>query len=352
MGPRYQTRSRDETWWSYICWGDRDSGNRACWSVAGPAIDRAVEALFLETMVPSELDLSLAVEREAETQAESLARAWRARIEQAQYDARLAERRYKAVDPDNRVVARTLEQEWEQRLRDLQTVEQQYAEARRQRLAELTEQDRERIRQLARNLPAVWRSSTTQPAERKAMLRLVIEAIAIHPVDVPRRCTRVRVQWQSGVVNELEVPRFLRGESHRHSPEAVQRVRELATAGGHDEEIAKQLNDEGLRTGTGREWDLEAVRQLRSRHQIARVAPDRPRMRPLPDRYPDGRYSVPGVMAHFGVSRSLVYQWIEKGLLQASRADYGTHRNAYWLDIDADTAAQLKKRRRGPRKKR
>ena len=90
MGPRYQTRSRDETWWSYICWGDRDSGNRACWSVAGPAIDRAVEALFLETMVPSELDLSLAVEREAETQAESLARAWRARIEQAQYDLRVA----------------------------------------------------------------------------------------------------------------------------------------------------------------------------------------------------------------------------------------------------------------------
>lgn len=354
MGPRYQTRSGGDAWWSYLCSGDgdRDSGDRACWSVAGPTIDRAVEALFLETMVPGELDLSLAVEREAESQAESLARAWRARIEQAQYDARLAERRYKAVDPDNRVVARTLEREWEQRLCDLQAVEQQYAEARRQRLAELTEQDRERIRRLARDLPAVWRSSTTQPVERKAMLRLVIEAITIDPVDVPKRCTKVRVQWQSGVVDELEVPRLHKGESHRHCPEAVQRVRELAAASLHDGQIARQLNDEGLRTGTGRRWDLEAVRQLRSRSQITRVAPDRPRMRPLPDRYPDGRYSVPGAEARFGVSRAIVYRWIKAGLVSASRADYGTHRNAHWLDIDDETAARLMARARRSGKQR
>lgn len=352
MGPRYETRSRGDARWSYTCWGDRYTGGGTCWSVAGLALDRAVEDLFLKTMVPSELDLSLAVEREAENQAESLARAWCARIEQAQYDARLAERRYKAVDPDNRVVARTLEREWEQRLRDLQTVEQQYAEARRQRLAELTKQDRERIRQLARNLPAVWRSSTTQPAERKAMLRLVIEAIAIQPVDVPKRCTKVRVQWQSGVVNELEVPRPRGGDVRRHAPEAVQRVRELASAGLHDEEIARQLNDEGHRTGTGLQWDYEAVRQLRSRSRIARVAPDRQRMPPLPHRHPDGRYSVPGAAAHFGVSRAIVYRWINKGLVPTTRADYGTHRNAYWLDIDDDTEARLMKQVRRSGKKR
>lgn len=90
-----------------------------------------MEKLFLEAVAPSELELCLAVEREVEGQAEELARQWRARIEQAGYEARRAERRYKAVDPDNRVVARTLEREWEERLRALEEVERQYAEARR-----------------------------------------------------------------------------------------------------------------------------------------------------------------------------------------------------------------------------
>jgi DNA invertase Pin-like site-specific DNA recombinase len=341
MNSRYEARGRAHSRWAYTCWGDSSKGEKICWSVSGRAIDRAVEDLFLETMVPSELELSLAVEREAETQAASLERAWRTRIEQARYEARLAERRYKAIDPDNRVVARTLEGEWEQRLRDLQKVEQQYAEARRQHHVELTAQDRERIRQLARDLPAVWRSSTTSPADRKAMLRLVIEVIAIHPVDVPKRSTRIRVQWQSGVVSEIDVDRPGRGESHKHAPEAVQRIRELAAAGYHDEEIASTLNDEGFRTGTGLVWNYEHVRQLRSKKRIQRVAPDRQRMPPLPHRRPDGRYSVPGAVARFGVSRSIVYGWIRRGLVPATRGDFGTHRDIYWLDINDETAARL-----------
>ena len=87
-------------------------GGSVCWWVNGDALDAAVEELFLETMVPSEIDLSIAVEREAHGEAASLVAQWQARIEQARYEARRAERRYKAVDPENRVVARTLEREW------------------------------------------------------------------------------------------------------------------------------------------------------------------------------------------------------------------------------------------------
>jgi DNA invertase Pin-like site-specific DNA recombinase len=98
--------------WYYQCPGrSRDKGENICWSAAGPILDEAVEKLFLETMVPSELDLSLAVDREVDKQAQSLEQQWRSRLEQAAYEARRAERRYKAVDPENRVVARTLERE-------------------------------------------------------------------------------------------------------------------------------------------------------------------------------------------------------------------------------------------------
>jgi hypothetical protein len=344
MSARYDSRT-PQARWTYACWGEHGKGDALCWSVAGPPIDRAVEQLFLETMVPSELDLSLAVEREVQQQADSIERAWRARIEQASYEARRAERRYKAVDPDNRVVTRTLESDWEQRLQDLAGVERQYAETRRQARVELTAQDRNRIRQLAQDLPAVWSASTTSVADRKAMLRLVIEAIAVNPVDVPKRTTRIRVQWSSGAVSELTIARPDKGHYRAHAPEVLERIRELAAAGLHDDEIARQLGSDGVRTGSGLAWREDLVRQARRARGIERVARDRPRMPPLPLRHPDGRYSVPGAAARLGVSKNVVRAWMKQGLLRGSRADFGTHRNVYWLEIDDVTAARLMARR-------
>lgn len=354
MGARYGSgTSGTSSRWTYACWGEHSKGAALCWSVAGPPIDRAVEKLFLETMVPSELELGIAVAGEVKRQADSLENLWRARIEQAQYEARRAERRYKAVDPDNRVVARTLESDWEQRLRDVEVVEQQYAEARRQARVELTAQDQSGIRQLARDLPAVWSASSTNAADKKAMLRLVIEAIAITPVDIPKRATRIRVQWSGGAISELMPARLTSGEYRMHAPEAIERIRLLAAAGVHDDEIARQLNSTGLRTGGGLAWTGELAADARCAHGIERVAPDRQRMPPLPHRHPDGRYSVPGAAAQFGVSRSVVRAWIKQGLVIGSRADFGTHRDVHWLDID-DVAAQglLRRSRRSEAGKR
>ena len=92
------------------------------------------------------------------------------------------------------------------------------------------------------------------------MLRLVIEAISLSPIEVPRRATVVKVAWQSGAVTELEVPRPHRRDRFRTPPAAVERTRALAAAGRHDEEIAGVLNAEGMRTGQGRSWTTSAVR--------------------------------------------------------------------------------------------
>jgi hypothetical protein len=180
--------------WRYVCVGDRDVAAPICWSLVGRMLDATVEKLFLEAMVPTELDLSIAVEREAGAQAASLDANWHARLEQAQYEARRAERRYKAVDPDNRVVARTLERDWEARLRELDDVERQISDARRARRVDLSAADRDAIRALAHDLPALWRAPTTPMSDRKAMLRLVVEAITASPIDIPRRSTRIQVQ--------------------------------------------------------------------------------------------------------------------------------------------------------------
>ena len=342
MGPGYARGARAR-FWTYICHGDRDKGQKGCWTVAGARIDAAVEQLFLDTMVPSELELALAVDHEVAGHAEELAQQWRARREQAAYEARRAEKRYKAVDPDNRVVARTLEREWESKLRELEEVERQYTEARRTKRVELSPDDRTRVRELARDLPAVWRSPVTPPADRKAMMRLVIEAISLSPIEVPRRATRVKVAWQSGTVTEIEVPRPHRRDLFRTPPPAVERMRALAAAGRHDEEIAEILNADGMRTGRGLAWNTWAVRWTRKTERICRVAPDRPRRELLPDQFPDGRYSVAGAATRFGVTMDVIRAWVRRGLVPGERNDFQAHRRVWWLEIAEDTAARLER---------
>ena len=342
MGPGYARGARAR-FWTYICHGDRDKGQKGCWTVAGARIDEAVEQLFLDTMVPSELELALAVDHEVAGHAEDLAQQWRARREQVAYEARRAEKRYKAVDPDNRVVARTLEREWESKLRELEEVERQYTEARRTKRVELSPDDRARVRELARDLPAVWRSPVTPPADRKAMMRLVIEAISLSPIEVPRRATLVKVAWQSGTVTEIQVPRPHRRDLFRTPPPAVERMRALAAAGRHDEEIAEILNADGMRTGRGLAWNTWAVRWTRKTERICRVAPDRPRRELLPDQFPDGRYSVAGAATCFGVTMDVIRAWVRRGLVPGERNDFQAHRRVWWLEIAEDTAARLER---------
>jgi len=207
---------------------------------------------------------------------------------------------------------------------------------------QLTDEDRRRIRSIARDLPSVWRAPTTTPADRKAMLRLVIEAIAIHPIDVPQRLTRIRVQWKSGAVDELTINR---PDNHRTPSEAVERIRQLASLGLFDHVIATKLNAEGVRSGSGHAWTTNAVKHARLKHKIFATTAALPRRNPLPDRHPDGRYSVSGAMKRFGVSNRQLMRWVECGMVQGVREDFGGYQSVWWLTIDPETEAQIEKRK-------
>jgi DNA invertase Pin-like site-specific DNA recombinase len=331
----YSTKERRT--WRYVCTGKHTSGQAICWSIAGDTIDRTVEDLFLSTMVPSEIDLSLAVDHEANDQARSLEAQWHARLERARYDARRAERRYKAVDPDNRVVARTLEREWEARLTELDDVERQYATARRERRVDLSASDREAIRLLARDLPSLWRCETTQQAERKAMLRIVVEAITLEPIDVPSS-TRVRVQWSGGTVDERFVERPRYGAT---ATTVVDRIRELVAAGLHDDVIAARLNTDGVLSSKRHRWTTSAIAKQRRVHGIGVNA--KPRNQRLPDVHPDtGRYSLPGIARRFNVAKHVVKNWIRAGVFATHRERFGRY-DAAWVDLDDALVAELER---------
>jgi hypothetical protein len=334
----------------YVCPGETDRGGKACWTVSGAAIDAAVEKLLLSQIIPSELELSLALEQEVVSQAATLDEQWKLRLEKVEYEARRAERRYKAVDPDNRVVARTLEADWESCLREREAVRGQYESARQQRRVDLTQEDRARVRELARDLPAVWHAPTTQPADRKAMLRLAIEIITIAPIDVPERRTHIQVQWKSGAVDELTVARY---RTTRTPREAIDRIGELAARGMQDAAVAERLNAEKLVTGTLRPWTASSVKHMRLEHTSIRKSPNRDARKPLPDRHPDGRYSITGAMKRFDVNEDKVRRWIKRGLVDAVREDFEWCYGAWWLTIDDATAKRLEedatKRRRTKR---
>jgi len=161
---------------TYLC--RQNVGQGACWSVSAPAIDRAVSKLFLEVIQPPAIELSLAVLREVEHQASDVDRQWKLRLERARYEAQLAERRYKAIDPDYRVVARTLEREWNDKLIEVEQVEQEYQALRQREKIDLTDEDRARIVAMAKDLPAVWNAKTTTNPERKNLLRLVVREVS------------------------------------------------------------------------------------------------------------------------------------------------------------------------------
>jgi DNA invertase Pin-like site-specific DNA recombinase len=340
---RVNYTTHEHVTWRYVCPGNADKGQRICWSVNGLAVDKIVEELFLKTMVPDEIDLTLAVEKEANSQARSLEGQWQARLEQARYEARRAERRYKAVDPENRVVARTLEREWEARLQDLEDVERKYTDARRVRHVDLGDRDRAALRELARDLPALWNAPTTTVAERKAMLRVVIEMVSLAPIDIPVPGTRVRVQWQSGTVDERVVER----PSYRHAADPrstalLERVRTMLDEGLSNVQIAQRLNDEGVRPARSNQWTAGSVGHLRQNFNLRRARPHRFPF--LPDRHPDnGRYSVPGAARRFGVTVNEVKLWVRRGLVPIHRERFGRYHNAWWLEINDQRAIDLER---------
>lgn len=318
---------------SYVCAGPayRTGENRGCWSVRAARIDELVAALFLEVVQPAGVELGLAVARRAEQEADDLDKQWRLRLEQVEYQASLAERRYKQVDPDNRVVARTLERDWEERLRDVEARQIEYAEARRRARVDLGDADRKQILALSLDLPQVWKSATTTPAQRKTLIRLVIRQVALATVDVPAGSVRIQVCWETGAVTERFVAH--RGPAWCATPDrARERIRELCEEGDDDSAIARKLDEAGFRTGRGRAWDRAAVARVRVELGLRRSK------HPV-DQRPDGTYSARGVAARFGVTVETVHRWAELGWLEVH--DPGGRGRPAWYRLDDATLERI-----------
>lgn len=319
--------------------GDKHIGGKStCWTVATADIDEAVADLFLKMVQPPEIELSLAVTREVQRQVDEVNRQWKLRLERARYEAQLAERRYKAVDPDNRVVARTLEREWNERLLELEEIEHEHQKVLRREKLDLNDGDRAKILALAKDLPGIWQARSTTHADRKNLLRILVREVVLSPIDMPERMIRIQVVWLTGGISDISIPRRSKTGVRKTPLETHEYIRKQFEDNKSDGEIADELNQLGMHSGTNRPWSMETVSRIRSHYGLRRPPLPPPTGR-QPARRADGLYSVRGVAKRFKVTEGIVYYWIAKGWLKG--AEGGGQGRPWWFKLDDQAVKRL-----------
>jgi len=275
-----------------------------CRSVAAATVDDAVARLLLGALTPEEVALALSAADEIAGRHQRVSRAAELAVERARYDADRAERAFCQVEPENRLVARSLEARWEDRLAALAGAEQSL-EAARDSLPPLP--SRADLEKLAADLPALWHAATTSNKDRKRLLRTLIADVTLLP-ETDRSKARIGIRWHTGTTDQITAARAIHPGTARRSPSpAVDMVTRLGPA-TPTAELAELLNAAGLRTGNGRPFDVKAVQWIRHAYQI-----------PAPAPYADGEVSVAEAARRLGCSTGVIYYWIEAARLDARR---------------------------------
>lgn len=244
---------------SYLCThGYQNGDEKTCQSMTSRPVDAAVVEAFLAAITPVNVRLATQVMDQIEQELVSQRRQRELQLEQARYEARLAQRQYDAVDPSNRLVAAELERRWNEKLERVTELERAFAQAERDAEWKLTAEERAAISDLSRNLPAIWGAETTSNQERKQLLRMVIESVQVDG-NTHAGQIEVQIRWRSGTITILNVTRTAPGECSLKTPEdAVSRIHKLAPQRTYAE-IAVALNRAGLRSAFGRRFTSDHV---------------------------------------------------------------------------------------------
>ncbi len=300
MRTSYHTDARP----SYECARADRLTTPTCRSVAAATVDDAVAGALLDALTPEQVTLALAAADEVAGRHQRASRAAELAVERARYEADRAERAFSQVEPENRLVARSLEARWEARLAALAEAEQALQDAR-DALPPLP--GRAELEKLAADLPGLWHAPETSTKDRKRLLRTLIADVTVLP-EPDHAKVRIGIRWHTGATDELRVTRAVHTGTARRSPSpAVEMIRQLGPA-TPAAELARQLNAAGMVTGNGRPFDTKAVQWIRHAYHI-----------PAPAPYADGEVSVAEAARRLGCSTGVIYYWIQAGQLDARR---------------------------------
>lgn len=301
----------------YHCAGKNIVNGRGeyCLNIGGVQIDKAVVRVFLAALTPAGLEAALAAAERLEADHEMTLAQFRRDVERARHTASRAERRYRTVDPENRLVARGLEAEWEESLRGLKAAETELERREAHRPRPLSAEERTSILALGGDLERVWHAAATTDRDRKELLRVLLEE-AILTVDRDKAHAQVTLRWRGGLLSEIDVPLPRSRPATIRTPEGtVDLLRRLAV---HypDAVIAGILNRQGRRTATGLTFTANRVASLRTHWKIPCFTP--------PNDSVDGPcLTIDQAARELRLAPSTLHRWLNDGFIPGEQITPG-----------------------------
>ena len=304
MTVRYHSR-QGRLWPEYVCQREGvEFAGPPCQRIPGAVIDHAISELLVQAVSPLTLDIALTVQQELQRRIDEADRLRHKQVERAQYEADLARRRYMRVDPDNRLVADSLEAEWNGKLRILTEVQQEYERQREQDRQVLSEEQRAAILALAHDFPALWRDPKTPDRERKRMIRLLLEDVTL----IRGEHITVHIRFKGGATKTLTLPLPRKSwQQWKTSPDVVEEINRLLDQHTY-RQIAASLNEGTMRSGQGKVFTSRIVAGIQRRH---RLMPRYDRLRNA------GMLTVEEIAAALGICPQRVTIWARHGLIRA-----------------------------------
>ena len=301
----------------YYCAGKNIVEGRGvyCLNIGGVQIDQAVAQALLEALKPAAFEATLQATQQLESDHDAALAQWRLAVERTRYEAERAERRYRAVDPENRLVARGLEAAWEERLRDLERAQAELERKSQSRPRTLSPEDYQRIRALGADLNRVWAAPTTTDRDKKELLRTLLEEVII-AVQREEFRAHLTLRWKGGMIGELDVhlPR-LNPARMRTDEDTVELVRRLVVY-YPDGVIAGILNRQGRKTVRDERFSANQVGSLRRYRDIARFEP--------PTQPPQGELvTITGAADILKVAPSTIHRWLAEGIIAGEQITPG-----------------------------
>jgi hypothetical protein len=223
-----------------------EATERRCYGLSARVLDALVAQQVLRALEPAALELSLKAGADVMRERQRLQTHWEQRLKRARYDAELAERRYQAVDPENRLVAASLEKRWEELLAQQQRLQEDYDRFTRETPHQFTDEEQARVTALASDIPALWHAAGTSNADRKQLVRCLVERVTVH-VRCDCEVVAVTIRWAGGYESQHELVRPVATYAQLSDFERLlDRVAELRAAGHVAPQIAATLNAEGF----------------------------------------------------------------------------------------------------------
>jgi DNA invertase Pin-like site-specific DNA recombinase len=294
---------------TYVC--QEASVRRAekvCQSVPGRAVDQAISELLLDLMQPMTLQVAIAVQQEVEARVTETDTLRRKHVERAQYEAELARRRFMKVDPDNRLVAHTLEAEWNNKLRSLAEAQEQYEQQTQKQRMLIDSQTKEQLLSLAADFPRVWNDPSVEPRERKRILRLLVEDVTL----INGEMIQVHVRLRGGATRSLVVAKPLPiAQIRKTKADVVAEIDRLLDR-YCDREVAEVLNRQGKRTWQDEPFNLKKIAHIRQAFNL-KCRYSRLRAR--------GFLTAREMSSRHGVTITTINAWGREGLLKKHRYD-------------------------------